>query len=163
MINEILEFATQFSPWWTTILLSMAPVFELRVAIPLAIGIYQLPPWLAFLLAIIGDLVPAILIVVFIKPASLWLSAHSKIIKKLLDWWFARTSNKFEKKYIRYGSWALAIFVAIPLPIFGSWTGAVAAYLFGIPKRRALIFISLGTIVAAAIVTFVSIGAFSIF
>ena len=163
MMNELFEFVTHFPPWLATILISMVPVFELRVAIPLAIGVFKLSPWFAFLLAIIGDLVPAIAIVCFIKPVSIWLSARSKFIKKILDWWFLRTINNFEKKYIHYGAWALAIFVAIPLPVFGSWTGAVAAFLFGITKRRALFFISLGTVVAAAIVTLVSVGAFSIF
>lgn len=163
MMEAIYSFFTQFPDWLATMLLAMLPIIELRGSIPFAIGVFEMAPWLAFLLSIIGDIIPAILIVLFLKPLSVWLASKSKLFKKLFDWWFRHVTKNFEKKYAKYGEWALLIFVAIPLPITGAWTGAVAAFLFSIPRKRSIFFISGGVIIAGILVTLISIGAFKIF
>ncbi len=163
MVEIIYNFFGQFPDWLATILLAMLPITELRGSIPFAIGFFEMAPWLAFLLSIVGDIIPAILVVWFLKPLSEWLASRFKFFRKLFDWWFKHVTHNFEKKYAKYGEWALLIFVAIPLPITGAWTGAVASFLFSIPRKRAILFVSGGVVIAGIIVTLLSIGVFSIF
>ncbi len=139
----------------------MLPITELRGSIPFAIGYFHMAPWLAFVISVLGDAIPAILIVWFLKPLSGWLSRHFKIFERFFNWWFNKVVKKFEKKYQKYGEWALMIFVAIPLPVTGAWTGAAASFLFKIPRKRALIFIFMGIVLAGIIVTVISTGVFA--
>lgn len=162
-MEAIYNFFTQFPDWLATILLAMLPIVELRGSIPFAIGVFEMAPWLAFLLSILGDIIPAIFIILFLKPLSEWLASKSKLFKKLFDWWFRHVTKNFEKKYAKYGEWALLLFVAIPLPITGAWTGSVAAFLFCIPRKRAIVFVSGGVIIAGILVTLISVGAFKLF
>lgn len=78
--------------------------------------------------------------------------------KKLFDWLFERTRRKLNNQVAKYGYWALAIFVAIPLPATGAWTGALAAFVFGLPRKKSFLAILLGVCMAAIIVTLVTIG-----
>ena len=163
MFESIYQFFSQFPDWLATFLLAMLPITELRGSIPFAIGVFKMNPWLAFFISILGDIIPAILIVWLLRPLSEWLSARLPFFKKILDWWFNRVTKGFEKKYAKYGEWALMIFVAIPFPGTGAWAGAAALFLFSIPRKRALIFISCGVIIAGILVTLISEGVFALF
>jgi uncharacterized membrane protein len=145
-----------------TFLLAMLPIAELRVAIPIALKNFNLPIWQAFILSVIGNIIPAILIIYFIGPVSSFLSRSPKL-KKVFEWLFERTRNRFAGNYNLWGNIALMIFVAIPLPMTGAWTGALAAWLFGINKRDSIIYVSLGVIIAGIVVTLISLGVFKIF
>ena len=79
------------------------------------------------------------------------------------NWFCPRPRHKFTGKYQRWGELALVIFVAIPLPMTGAWTGSVAAFIFGIPKKRSLTLISLGIMIAGVIVTLATLGIISVF
>ncbi|MCM8782948.1 MAG: small multi-drug export protein [Candidatus Omnitrophica bacterium] len=128
----------------------MLPVFELRGAIPL--GFYlNLDIFRTFIFAIIGNLIPVIPILFFLR--SLSESLHRFFIfRRFFNWLFEYTSKRTEiiQKYEAAG---LAIFVAIPLPFTGAWTGAIAASLFQIRFRYAFLAISLGVLIAAILVT----------
>lgn len=146
-----------------TIMLAMVPIAELRVAIPIAIVKFGINPTTAYLASVFGNLVPVIFILYLLEAVSNFLIKRFVFWKKFFDWLFSRTRNKLEKNYQIYGCVALAIFVAIPLPATGAWTGSAAAYLFGIPKWKAFVFISLGVATAGVIVTLASLGILSIF
>ena len=162
-MNAIYEFFAQFPDWLATFLLAMSPIGELRASIPFAIGFFKMPAILAFAISIVGNIIPAIIIVKFMKPTIERLSLRSEIIKKLLHWWFAHVSNKFESKYSKYGAWGLLIFVAIPLPGTGAWTGAVVAFLFNIPWKKAVCSIFGGVVIAGIIVTLAASGVIALF
>ena len=140
-------------------MISMIPIAELRVSLPLALTAYSLSWPKAFVIAVLGNLLPVIFIVEFIGPVSDWLRRKSKLAEKFFVWLFARTRNKTVKHYEKYGLWALMVFVAIPLPMTGAWTGALAAWLFGVKTRDALIYIGLGVLIAGLIVSAVTLGA----
>jgi uncharacterized membrane protein len=150
------------SPELKTILIAMSPIVELRGAIPIALKVYKLPVLSAFFLAIIGDLIPTVFILLLIEPISKYLMAKSPFFNKVFSWIFKRTRHHNEKKFERWKKFALTIIVAIPLPFTGAWTGAICAFLFGIPFKYALFLITLGIIGAAIIVTFLSLGAFEV-
>ena len=144
-------------------ILAMIPITELRASIPIGMTIFDLSAFSAFFFSVLGDAIPMFFIIWLLPAISSWSMKKWKTADKFFTWLFARTRKKFEKKYYTYGEIALMIFVAIPLPVTGAWTGAVASFLFGIPKKRSAIFISAGIIIAGIIVTILSISGISIF
>jgi len=150
------------NPLLATFLLATLPIFELRAAIPIAIANFDIPLWQIFIISVIGSILPGILIVYFLGPVSNWLRKW-KIFDKFFQWLFDRTRAKFDKKYAVWGKLALMFFVAIPLPGTGVWTGSVVAWLFNFEKKQALLYIILGAILAAILVTAISLGIFEAF
>lgn len=155
-----LFFALNWTNWLSnlnryaaTVLLAMIPIGELRAAIPIANQSFHLPLWQAFVLAVIGNMIPIPFVLLFLGPVSDWLMKHSRLMNRFFGWLFSRTRKKLEKKYELYAEIALAAFVAIPLPVTGAWTGAAAAFLFDIPFRKALFWIFVGVLTAGVIVT----------
>ena len=133
------------------ILIAASPIAELRVAIPLAILTFDFPWYHALLLAIIGNLLPVPFILLFMDTATRLLGKIA-FFRRILDWLFERTRRrgKIIQKYKRIG---LVLFVAIPLPVTGAWTGSLAAVLFGVSFKHAFLSILAGVIIAGIIVT----------
>lgn len=146
-----------------TFLVAILPVAELRVAIPLALGVFGMSIPAAFIFSWLGSIVPAFILVYGLGYFSELLSRHSKTMKKFFAWWFERTHRRFWRHHERFGSVALVLFVAIPLPITGVWTGSVAAFLFGVEKKKSIALIALGSFIAGIIVTLVYLGVFTFF
>jgi uncharacterized membrane protein len=168
MVESIVEAlrGIHLTPQWITFFIAALPIVELRLAIPWALapasifggglGWHQ-----AFLWAICGNFVPIIPLLLVLSPITNWLRRWS-IFDRFFDWFFARTRKK--GKWIeRYEALGLIIFVGIPLPGTGVWTGAVAAFIFGIHFRYALPCITLGMLLAATLVTLASLGVIGIF
>ncbi len=137
-----------------TFLISMVPVIELRGAIPIAIA-KDIEPWVAFMLAVFGNMLPVPFILVFIRSIFKWMKKYDRlgrIVTKLE----ARAESKSEsvRKYELIG---LCILVAIPLPGTGAWTGALVAALMKMRIRRALPTIFVGVVIAGLAVTLVSV------
>ena len=143
-----------------TFLWAMSPIVELRGSIPIALKIYGMPVWSAFLISVIGDLVPATLILLLLDPVTNWLSRHFEIFRRFFDWLFARTRRRHQRKFDKWKKFALVILVAIPLPFTGSWTASLCAYLFGIRFRQAIPLIAAGIVIAGILVTLISLGVF---
>jgi uncharacterized membrane protein len=151
-------FYTYFSPEVATFLVSMLPVAELRVSIPLAIGVYHMEPLRALLISFLGNIVPVFFILLLIGRISDFLSRKSAFFKKFFTKLFERTRRKNSESFEKWGTLALVIFVAIPLPMTGGWSGAVAAFVFGVPFRKAFASVSLGVFIAGVIVTALTLG-----
>jgi uncharacterized membrane protein len=133
------------------IIISALPVLELRGALPVAINILHIPWYWSFLLVIIGNLLPVPFILLFLESVAKGISRLDSG-KRLVDWLFRRTRKRGRiiERYERIG---LTLFVAIPLPFTGAWTGSIAAFLFGLKFYRSLLLIFFGIIIAAVIVT----------
>lgn len=139
--------------------ISMIPVSELRVSIPLAIanGIDPLP---AMLISMFGNMIPIPFIIIFIRSIFQWMRRISPKINDLVTriedkaWMKAEKVRKAER-------WGLMAFVAIPLPGTGGWTGALIAALLDIRLKYALPSIFAGICIAAVIVTLISVGIIS--
>jgi uncharacterized membrane protein len=138
--------------------LAMTPVGELRAAIPVGLTIFHLD-WLScYLISVAGNLVPVIFLLLFLQPISKYFSKKSKICEKFINWFFERTRKKYDSKKLKYGAGvALVIFVALPLPITGGWTGSIISFLFGIPFRIAFPLIAFGVGIAGLIVALATI------
>jgi len=133
------------------ILIAASPIAELRAAIPLAILTFDFPWYHALLLAIIGNLIPVPFILLFMDTATRLLGKIT-FFRRILDWLFERTRRrgKIIQKYKRIG---LVLFVAMPLPVTGAWTGSLAAVLFGMSFKHAFLSVLAGVIIAGIIVT----------
>lgn len=135
-----------------TFLLAMAPIGELRISLPVALTIYRLDWLSAYLISVLGNLVPIVLLLLFLEPVVFWLSKNFQIFQKFFSWIFERTRKKYNFKMEKYGHLALLVFVAIPLPLTGGWTASLIAFLYGIPFKIAFRLISLGIMLAGLIV-----------
>ena len=162
MVDYLINLFSSIPPQLAVFLISMIPIGENRLAIPIALGVYHLPIWQVMLLATVGDIVIAAFILFCFQKINDWATGKASLSDRLLNWLFARTEKKFAKKYEVWGEIALMIFVAIPLPVTGAWSGSIAAWLFGINPRKALLFISLGVILSSGIVTLASLGIFNL-
>jgi len=139
-----------------TMLIAMAPVVELRGAIPYGLA-QQLPFWLVFVVALIGNLIPVPFIILFIRKIFCFLRRSS-----LLGPMIARLEQKAHLKgrlVNRYKTFGLFVFVAIPLPGTGAWTGALVAAFLDIRLRHAFPAIALGVLVAGLLVSAISYSA----
>ncbi|MCM8798747.1 MAG: small multi-drug export protein [Candidatus Omnitrophica bacterium] len=138
MSSEIMIFLT-----------AMLPVSELRGAIPLgfALGV----PWqkIAFL-SLLGNLLPVPFVLIFLRPVSQRLRRFP-LWRKFFEWLFERTKKR-SKMVEKFEFWGMVIFVGIPLPMTGAWTGAVAGSLLGMRFGKAILAIFLGIILAGTIV-----------
>ena len=135
-------------------LIAMIPIFELRGAIPIGMLRYELPLWKVIPIALAGNMFPIFFILLFFDIVTK-ICFKIPFLKRLLEAIFARTRRKTEviQKYEEIG---LMLFVAIPLPITGAWTGSLAAYLFGLKFWKSILFIFLGVCIAAVVVTFLT-------
>lgn len=150
------------NPYLTTFLLAMTPVGELRASLPLAILGYKMPLQMAFILSYLGNIIPPILIILFLEPISQFLSKKSTFFKRFFDWIFKRTRAK-SKIIERYEMLGLIIFIAIPFPLTGAWTGSIASFLLGISPFKAIISVLIGVLIAGIIVTLSTLGILSLF
>ncbi|MDP8217090.1 MAG: small multi-drug export protein [Candidatus Kaelpia imicola] len=142
------------------ILVAAAPVLELRGAIPLAIKM-GLDPYEVFLFSVIGNILPVPILLFVFSPITKKLRTLS-FFSKFFNWLEERTKRKTTliEKYEFIG---LILFVAIPFPTTGAWTGSFAASIFKMRFTRAFLAITLGVIIAAIIVSLISWSGFSLF
>jgi len=147
---------TGIPAWAKVFCIAMLPIFELRGAIPWGMGMERasLNLWQVFALAVAGNMAPLFFLLPVLRLAER-LMTRSGALKRALDWLFARTRSRSAviEKYEELG---LIIFVAIPLPVTGGWTGAVAAYLLGLSYWKSMLCLFAGVCIAGVVVTFLS-------
>lgn len=150
MINYIIHWLRGFPKEYIVMIIATLPISELRGAIPLALS-FGMTLEKAFWLSVLGNAIPVIPILFLLEPVSNYLSRF-KPFKRFFSWLFERTRKKADtiQKYEAVG---LAIFVGIPLPMTGAWTGAMAASLLKMRFRYALAGILAGIMLAGIIVS----------
>ncbi len=136
-------------------LVSMLPVFELRGGIPVAINYFGIGWPVAYAACVAGNMIPVMPILLFLGGVSKALSRFT-LFRRFFDRLFQRTRRK-GGLIETYGSLGLMLFVAVPLPVTGAWTGSVAAFLFGMKLGSSFLFILLGVLIAGVIVTILSL------
>ena len=138
------------------VLIAALPVAELRLSVPLAImkepyG-FGMDPFTGLTLSVIGNMIPVIPLLLFLEPVSNYLRRW-KMWDIFFIWLFERTHRKHSASFEKYGSIGLAVFVGIPLPATGAWTGCAAAFVFGFKFKNAFLAILAGVIMAGIIMT----------
>lgn len=139
------------NPIFMTIFFSILPISELRGAIPYAV--YQgIPILTAAAISIAANMCVPLIAFLFLNSIHKLLYKLS-IYRKFFDHVVQRTRKKVHAKVEKYGYWGLLIFVAIPFPATGAWTGALGAWIFGLSYKKAFFAIAGGVLVAGVVVS----------
>lgn len=144
-----------------TMLVSMVPVVELRGGIPFGVA-RGLPVWAAYLAAVIGNILPVPFILVYIRRIFQWMRRHIPRLNALVDR-LERKAHLKGRTVSKYKYLGLLLFVAIPLPGTGAWTGALAAAFLDMPLRKALPSIFAGILIAGVAISILTFGVASLF
>jgi uncharacterized membrane protein len=155
MLEQLTNTLVSLNKEFAVVALAAMPIAELRGAIPLALAL-GFTPQKAYILSFIGNLIPVIPLLFFLQPISDRLR-HIKIFERFFNWLFERTRKK-ATLIEKFEALGLILFVAIPLPVTGAWTGCVAATLFKIRFRYALAAIICGVALAGLIVIGISLA-----
>lgn len=142
-------------------LVSVVPLIELRGAIPYAVG-FNLPLIPSYIIAIIGNMLPVPFIFLFARRILVW-GSDKKYIGKFFNWCLKKGKKggqKLEKTAGKGLYWALFLFVGIPLPGTGAWTGTLAASLLDMDFKKSVLSIMGGVILAGLIMGILSLGLF---
>ncbi|MGI5825393.1 MAG: COG2426 family protein [Bacillota bacterium] len=159
MIDSIVNSLGWLSPEWIVFFVSMLPVVELRGAIPIGMA-FGLPAWESFLLSVAGNGLITVLLLL-ILPKFFELLYKISPLEPFLDKLIQKTRHK-GKDLNKKGALGLFLFVAIPLPGTGVWTGCLIAYLMGMRIRYSLLSVVLGMVLAGILMTLGSLGLFTV-
>lgn len=163
MIQDVVHLLKHLPREVITAILSTLPILELRGAIPWALAAPPVGGGLswpsAYVFAVLGNFVPVVPILLLLEPVSNALRRF-RVFDRFFTWLFDRTRRR-GKVVERYEALGLILFVGIPLPVTGAWTGAVAAFIFGIPLKYAIPCIFVGILLAGVVVTLASLGVIS--
>ena len=141
-----------------TMLISMIPVVELRGGIPAGVAM-GLPIPTALLAAVLGNMLPVPFVILFIRQIFKWIRLHIPKLGGMVDRLETRAYQKMSnKRLVRYQAWGLLLFVAIPLPGTGAWTGSLVAALMDLRLRNAVPVIFAGVVIAGLIITALTYG-----
>lgn len=142
-------------------LISMVPIVELRGAIPVAVGLHLNMVW-AYIICIIGNMIPVPFIYFFARKILLW-GKDKKYIGKFFTWCLQKGEKGGQKLQAKAGKGlfvALMLFVGIPLPGTGAWTGTLAASFLDMGFKRSVIAVMCGVVIAGIIMGLASMGVF---
>ena len=135
--------------------ISMLPIVELRGAIP-AGALLGLPLWSNYLVSVVGNFLPVPFILLFIRRILSWMKTTRHFAKIAL--WLEEKAEKKTAKVMKYATFGLFLFVAIPLPATGAWTGTLVAALFDMKFWKSLLSALLGVLIAGVVMTLISYG-----
>ncbi|MFH1291748.1 MAG: small multi-drug export protein [bacterium] len=158
MTSCVIAFFSDFPPEVSTLLMSMTPFGELRLSLPVSLLVYQLPLAEAFYLSVFGNMIPPTIILLVAAKFHKWVEHQSGFFAKKWVNQLAKIQKKFKGKYQKYGLFALVLFVGIPLPMTGAWSGALAAFIFGLPPKKSWPYIFVGVIMSGVITASVVLG-----
>ena len=163
MIDAIEQFFLEtVGREWCVFFCSMIPIIELRGAIPLGAAL-GLPWWQNFIICFLGNLLPVPFILLLINRVIRWFSrSRVKFLNKFANW-LLQKAEKNRNKIEKYGFWGVAIFVGIPLPMTGAWTGSLAAAVIDLKFWKALLSAVIGVIMAGVIMSLISYGVIAVF
>ena len=134
---------------------AMLPIIECRGAVPLGFGLGR-PWWQTALLSIGGNLLPVPFILLFIRAFLKWMAGCRIKFFNRLSAWLDRKVQKHKGTIEKYSYWGLVLFVAIPLPGTGAWTGTLIASVLGLEPKKSFLAAVLGVLGATTIMTVIS-------
>lgn len=154
--RSIQEFLTAHGipNWLIVFLISVLPILECRLGMFTAIGILNMNPFVGFIISFLGNILPIPFILLLINKIFEWMKKIPGINK--LVFWLENKTLKKRDKIDKYGIWGLLIFVAIPLPGTGAWTGALLASLLQLDKKKSFGVICIGVFIAGLIISVLS-------
>lgn len=135
-------------------IISMCPILECRLGMVTGIGILQMPVIKSFIICFIGNIIPIPFILMLINIIFEWLKKIPGIKVPVI--WLEEKTLKKRDKIDKYGIWGLLLFVAIPLPGTGAWTGALLASLLHLDRKKSFGVICIGVFIATVLMLIIS-------
>lgn len=155
--QSIQEFLTAHGipDWLVVFIISVCPILECRLGMFTAIVLLDMNPFVGFLISFLGNILPIPFILLLIN----WIFEILKKVPGIRNIIIKLETKTLAKrdKIDKYGIWGLLIFVAIPLPGTGGWTGALLASLLHLDKKKSFLVIALGVFIAGLIITILSL------
>jgi uncharacterized membrane protein len=139
------------------ILLTLIPTLELRASIPYGVLIARLPFLEVFVIAVIVNILLGLVLFVLLESLVKFFTRF-QLINDIYEKIVSRTQRKVKPYVERFGTLGVALFIAVPLPGSGVWTGALAAYLLGLKFRKFMLANIAGVLIAGVVVTAISLG-----
>lgn len=136
-------------------IISLMPILELRGGL-LAASLLNIEFVRAAIICVVGNVLPIPIVLLFLKFV-LNLFEKWNVTKKIVNWLERKVEEKREQ-IDKYGYWGLILFVGIPLPGTGAWTGALLAVMLGLDRKKSFVCILLGVLLAAIIMSILSYG-----
>ncbi len=138
-------------------IISLMPLLELRGGL-IAASLLNINPWTSYIICIIGNVIPVPFILLFINKILEWMSnSRIKWMNKTANWLYKK-AKKNKEKIDKYGYLGLVLFVGVPLPGTGAWTGCLAASVFNMNRKKSFFCIMAGIIIASIIMMIISFG-----
>lgn len=153
MVQAILHAISGLPKEAVVAVLAATPVAELRAAIPVGMLVYKMPATEVFVLAQLGNILPAFLVYGLCEWWVRLMERRRGWLHRITDHVLTRTRDKMHGQFIKWGVLAVVIFVGIPFPGTGAWTGSLGAYLLRIPFKQAVFAVLLGNLIAGGVVT----------
>jgi uncharacterized membrane protein len=151
LLTHTLEAMRGLPPALTVFIISALPVFEIRGGVLAGLAFYKMPVDEVLFFGFLGNIASVTPLLLFLEPITKWLYGN-QLADRLLHWLFERARRK-AGIVNRWGVLGLLLFVAIPAPGTGAWTGTIVAIVLGIHRGRAIGAIYLGIIIAALLVS----------
>ena len=154
--RTIQEFLTTHGipDWLVVFIISLCPILECRLGMFTAISLLNMNQFLGFAISFLGNIIPIPFILLLINQIFEWLK-KIPVINKLIYWLEEKTLKKRDK-IDKYGIWGLLLFVAIPLPGTGAWTGSLLAALLHLDRKKSFGVICIGVFIAGLIISIAS-------
>lgn len=159
-MTALLQWFQGWPPEVVTMIVAALPIVEVRGAVPLALEVLGLPAWRGALAAFVGSALPAVVLPLVLERFEAPCRRYLPVCRRLFDWTGAHVERRYTERYRALGFIGLALFVAVPLPMTGVWTGALAAWILRMEKRYAIPALILGTGMATIVVTLATLGVF---
>jgi len=156
LLDSVVQGLRGLPPELIVFLISTLPIFEIRGGVIAGLALLHLPLGETLLYGLLGNIASVTPVLLFLEPISRWLH-RNHLARRLLQWLFARAERK-AAEVNRWGVLGLTIFVGVPLPGTGAWTGAIIAVVLGMRRPSALIACYLGIAIAGLIVTLLTLG-----
>lgn len=154
--RTIQEFLTTHGipDWLVVFIISLCPILECRLGMFTAISLLGMNPFLGFAISFLGNIIPIPFILLLINQIFEWLKKIPVINKPI--YWLEEKTLKKRDKIDKYGIWGLLLFVAIPLPGTGAWTGSLLAALLNLDRKKSFVVICIGVFIAGLIISIAS-------
>lgn len=141
--------------WLVVFIISLCPILECRLGMFTAIALLKMNPFVGFAISFLGNIIPIPFILILINKIFELLKKVPVINKPI--YWLEEKTLKKRDKIDKYGVWGLLLFVAIPLPGTGAWTGSLLAALLHLDKKKSFGVICVGVIIAGLIISILSL------
>lgn len=153
-------FSNNFLKYLAVFVISMVPIIELRGAIPVAIDVFKLNIYISFIICIIGNMLPVPIIYLFSRKVLEW-GKDKPVIGKFFTWCLLKGEKGGRKLQAKAGGSifiALLLFVGIPVPGTGAWTGTLAASILDLGFKKTTLAVLLGVLLAGVIMLVASVA-----